>query len=235
MRSLALCPCVPCLFAALCSSAFSQSNRAPGPAQAASKNAASEGASAANYIVGEPIRHKNLTIFPVLSRTEQNADRYITLDEGLRMRTVEVIEVGANRNGNAPAAQLNPAPGNAPPEQALSQIIQNAVVQSNAGEANSGGNQVNRLMVINRSDKPLYLMPGEVIVGGSQDRTIGVETAVAPTGKPVPIDVFCVEHGRCPSETLKIRGSCSRRSAPTTRRRWLPRHETANLLRPQDR
>jgi hypothetical protein len=39
-------------------------------------------------------------------------------------------------------------------------------------------------------------MPGEVIVGGSQDRTIGNEMTIAPTGKPVPIDVFCVEHGR---------------------------------------
>lgn len=185
MRSPVLYLFVPCLFAA---SAFSQSNRAPGPAETAPKNAASEGASAANYIVGDPIRHKNLTIFPVFSRTEQNADRYITLDEGLRSHTVEVIEVGANENGNGPAVPVNPAPGNASPQQALSQIIQNA--------ANSAGNEVNRLMVINRSDKPLYLMPGEVIVGGSQDRTIGVETAVAPTGKPVPIDVFCVEHGR---------------------------------------
>ena len=57
-------------------------------------------------------------------------------------------------------------------------------------------NEVNRLLVVNDSDKPLYLMPGEMIVGGSQDRAIGEEMTIAPTGKPVPIDVFCVEHGR---------------------------------------
>ena len=51
-------------------------------------------------------------------------------------------------------------------------------------------------MVVNRADKPLYLMPGEVLVGGQQDRTISEETVIAATGKPVAIDVYCVERGR---------------------------------------
>jgi hypothetical protein len=51
-------------------------------------------------------------------------------------------------------------------------------------------------MVINKSGKPLYLMPGEIVVGGSQDRTIAKELIIAPDKKPVAIDVFCVEHGR---------------------------------------
>jgi hypothetical protein len=51
-------------------------------------------------------------------------------------------------------------------------------------------------MVVNHSEKPLYLMPGEIIIGGSQDRTIGQELVVAPDHKPVPIGVYCVEHGR---------------------------------------
>lgn len=55
---------------------------------------------------------------------------------------------------------------------------------------------VNRLALINRSEKPLYLMPGEIIVGGKQDRTLAHETIVPPGKEPVTIDVFCVEHGR---------------------------------------
>ena len=70
----------------------------------------------------------------------------------------------------------------------------------------SGGREVNRLMVVNSSDKPLYLMPGEIIIGGSQDRTIGQELVIAPTGKPIPVDVFCVEqqrwHDRDAEETV---------------------------------
>ena len=51
-------------------------------------------------------------------------------------------------------------------------------------------------MVINRSGKPLYLMPGEIIYGGQQDRTIGEEAIIPPGKKPVAIEVYCVEHGR---------------------------------------
>ncbi len=51
-------------------------------------------------------------------------------------------------------------------------------------------------MVLNRSDKPLYLMPGEIIYGGQQDRTIGEEAIIPPGKKPVAIEVFCVESGR---------------------------------------
>jgi hypothetical protein len=160
-----------------------------------------------SYIVGEPIRHKNLTIFPVLSKLEQNADRYITLDEGLRAGTVQVIEVGETPLNQSPAASAarQTAQGaiNSLPRQTVvaqgEQRPANAPVQpvqANFRPSQNAGNQVNQLMVVNKSGKPLYLMPGEVIVGGSQDRTIGTEMTVAPTGKPVPIEVFCVEHGR---------------------------------------
>jgi hypothetical protein len=83
-------------------------------------------------------------------------------------------------------AQGEQQPANAPVQPA----------QANFRPSQNAGNQVNQLMVVNKSGKPLYLMPGEVIVGGSQDRTIGTEMTISPTGKPVPIDVFCVEHGR---------------------------------------
>jgi hypothetical protein len=170
------------------------------------------------YRVGEPIRHKNLAIFPVLSKTEQNADRYITLDEGLRAHTVEMIEIGANRNGwlpafvtesavfveaaraNSSAARRNAQGGRSIAQADPANIDKTAALQAGLAyfqtNENSGANEVNRLMVVNRSSKPLYLMPGEVVVGGDQDRTIGEETIIEANGKPVSIDVFCVEHGR---------------------------------------
>ncbi len=51
-------------------------------------------------------------------------------------------------------------------------------------------------MVLNRSNKPLYLMPGEIIYGGQQDRTIGEEAIIPPGKKPAAIEVLCVEQGR---------------------------------------
>lgn len=59
-----------------------------------------------------------------------------------------------------------------------------------------GRDEVNTLYVSNTGDRPLYLMAGEVVLGGQQDRCIGRDTII-PSGKRlVPITVFCVEHGR---------------------------------------
>ena len=54
---------------------------------------------------------------------------------------------------------------------------------------------VNSLTLANRAKLPLFLLSGEVVIGGKQDRIIGKNTVVAPrTTETVP--VFCVEHGR---------------------------------------
>jgi hypothetical protein len=57
------------------------------------------------------------------------------------------------------------------------------------------GGDVNQLELRNRSDRPLFLMAGEVVIGGKQDRIIGKNTIVAPRASE-HVPVFCVEHGR---------------------------------------
>jgi hypothetical protein len=58
-----------------------------------------------------------------------------------------------------------------------------------------GGGQVSELVLRNKGKEPLFLMAGEVVVGGKQDRIIGKDTVIpASTEQAVP--VFCVEHGR---------------------------------------
>jgi ARG and Rhodanese-Phosphatase-superfamily-associated Protein domain len=186
-----------------------------------------------DLVIGEPIAFENLTIFPVSSKVPKHADRFITLDEGLKAGTVEILERGAVHGGapaadpfGEPAAANEPGPdpfsapaaaeANASPEPAAaaedrpdapdSESVPNAP-NAPAAESNEPvlqielpgiltGNAVNELMIVNRSDKPLYLMPGEVIIGGSQDRTIGEELVIAPGSEPTAIAVFCVEHGR---------------------------------------
>lgn len=54
---------------------------------------------------------------------------------------------------------------------------------------------VNNLTLTNKSDQPLFLLAGEVIIGGKQDRIIGKNTIVPPK-KTLTVPVFCVEHGR---------------------------------------
>lgn len=61
-------------------------------------------------------------------------------------------------------------------------------------EKNADG-EVNELELRNTSDQPLFLMAGEVIIGGKQDRIIGKDTIIPPKTTEV-VEVFCVEHGR---------------------------------------
>ncbi len=35
------------------------------------------------WTLGPPVRYANLTLFPVISKTAKNDDRFLTLDEGL--------------------------------------------------------------------------------------------------------------------------------------------------------
>jgi hypothetical protein len=58
------------------------------------------------------------------------------------------------------------------------------------------GASVNQLVLINRSKRPLLLLAGELVSGGKQDRIIGKDRIVPVGAEPLPLDVFCVEHGR---------------------------------------
>jgi hypothetical protein len=54
---------------------------------------------------------------------------------------------------------------------------------------------VNSLTFVNSSPQPVFLLAGEVIIGGKQDRIIGRNTVIpGKTTQEVP--VYCVEHGR---------------------------------------
>ncbi|MCU0354458.1 MAG: hypothetical protein MUD08_12090 [Cytophagales bacterium] len=55
---------------------------------------------------------------------------------------------------------------------------------------------VNTLTIENFSDQPIFLMSGEVITGGMQDRVIARDMVVPPRSGSVDVPVFCVEKGR---------------------------------------
>jgi hypothetical protein len=119
----------------------------------------------------EPITYENLTIFPVVSSSGYDTSAFLTLEEGLSRGEVTVREQGAetlirNRGNGRPIP-----PG-------------------------YSGPSVNQLVLINHSKRPLLLLAGELVSGGKQDRIIAKDRIVAPFGDPLPLDVFCVEHGR---------------------------------------
>ena len=117
--------------------------------------------------IGTPFTYKNLTVFPVLSDLPVTRADLITLDEGLRSGKVTITELGADGSSRT-------------------------IDQRNV----SSGAEVNRLALTNRSGKPLVLIAGEMILGGRQDRIVGHDCIIEASETPVPLDVFCVEHGR---------------------------------------
>jgi hypothetical protein len=54
---------------------------------------------------------------------------------------------------------------------------------------------VNSLTFINKAPQPVFLLAGEVIIGGKQDRIIGRNTVI-PANTTQEVPVYCVEHGR---------------------------------------
>ena len=56
--------------------------------------------------------------------------------------------------------------------------------------------EVSRVSVTNKGSKMIYLMAGDLILGGQQDRIISRDTIVPVGAKNFIVEVFCVEHGR---------------------------------------
>jgi hypothetical protein len=63
------------------------------------------------------------------------------------------------------------------------------------GEDGESGD-VNTLLVSNTGDRPIFLMAGDLVLGGKQDRILAESLVVAPNTRDLPVPVFCVEQGR---------------------------------------
>jgi hypothetical protein len=161
---------VLCSLSLACSSAgkiVEAKSESPGVRRVAKALVASP-AARPEWRLGAPVTHNNLMVFPVLADETHNTEEFITLDEGLRSGKVTVTEIGANGRSQA--------------------------IRSN--QRSDDHAEVNRLMVTNNSGKTLVLIAGEIVIGGKQDRIVGHDCLVSSSNKPVPLDVFCVEHGR---------------------------------------
>src|ERR1700693_5065794 len=117
----------------------------------------------------DPITYENISIFPVASSVSRDTSAFVTLDEGLSSGDVVVREQGS---------------------EGMARSRGSALPQYNSSAS------VNQLVLINRGKRPVLLLAGELVSGGKQDRIIAKDRIVAPGSDPLPLDVFCVEHGR---------------------------------------
>src|ERR1700674_1045168 len=120
----------------------------------------------------DPVTYENISVFPVVSSYNQDTSPFLTLEEGLSTRDISVRVQGSESmvRGRDGRPVYLPQP--------------------------TTGASVNQLVLINRSKRPLLLLAGELVSGGKQDRVIGKDRIVPAGAPPLPLDVFCVEHGR---------------------------------------
>jgi len=119
----------------------------------------------------DAVTYESISVFPVVSPYNQDTSLFLTLEEGLATGEVLVREQGSE--GLARSRDGRPIYTPQPT-----------------------GASVNQLVLINRSKRPLLLLAGELVSGGKQDRVIGKDRIVPVGAPPLPLDVFCVEHGR---------------------------------------
>jgi len=74
------------------------------------------------------------------------------------------------------------------------QILSEALEQKSATIMETG--EVNELSVTNQSEYYIFINSGDIVKGGKQDRTIGVDLIISPHEKNVRLESFCVESGR---------------------------------------
>ncbi len=126
------------------------------------------------YRVLAPIESGNLLLFPVVRADGRSTGEtpFITLDEGLKRGDVEVTEAGRARGLVRPRGP-HPVQGD-----------------------NDRGDEVNTLVLVNHSKRPLLLLAGEIVTGGKQDRIVAKDRIVPADADPIDLGVFCIEPGR---------------------------------------
>jgi ARG and Rhodanese-Phosphatase-superfamily-associated Protein domain len=145
-----------------------------------------------DYKLLDPITHGDLTIFPVVSAKTHDTNGFLTLDEGIRSGEVVVTEAGNLHS----AMQRRPVP------------------QTYRGSA-----QVNSLVLVNNSQRPLILLAGEIVTGGKQDRVVAKDRIVPSESDPVDLGVFCVEPHRWVETSSKFDTHASVMAQPSVRKK----------------
>jgi hypothetical protein len=141
------------------------------------------------YRVLEPIRHGNLTVFPVVASISHDTHDFLTLDEGVRSGEVVVSEYGS----------IQP------------------LIRRHVRPVSTDGARVNQLVLVNNSKRPLLLLAGEIVTGGKQDRVIGKDRLIPAESDPIDLSVFCVEPGRWTATTAKFGSMGSAMAQPAVR------------------
>lgn len=171
--------------------------------------------------LGTPVTYKNLQLYPVIATTSffeasKNTGSYATLQQTMQNRLVQIAE----QEPQPQTARLLVMQNNYPvvPNQnrlleryepvfeantfaatdtnAIYSPFDNAILDPEIVRLSQLEAQTDRLFITNLSADTIYLMAGEVIKGGRQDRVIAQNMLLPPNTRFATLPVFCVEKNR---------------------------------------
>lgn len=142
------------------------------------------------------VAHDHLQLIPIRGskdylKTHGDFAQLLSLKAALATRQVIVRELGESAGHTRQHTPYDPNPLSNPiwTSEAMPSV------SDELSEAMANGASVNSLVIENHSDTAIYIMAGEVVQGGKQDRVIA-EDIIAMPGEKYIVPVFCVEPGR---------------------------------------
>ena len=127
---------------------------------------------------------------PGAVRAAQEAD--IELGAPIQFHNISVVPVMTKRRGPFQKYTL------------LEEGLRQKTLAVREIQGDSDNAQVNAVEIKNSGTDPVYLLGGEMILGGKQDRIIAGDTVIEPADQWVEVAVFCVEQGRWQGQNMKF-------------------------------
>ncbi len=168
------------------------------------------------HYLGAPVAVQNLTVWPVFTDRPLEIGNFLTLQEAQKQKLAVVREAGGGgqqvaqvhdnnavgaQDGDAQAPQSARETQRRDLEQLVQRLVESGQNDTQIGqllqeiEAGLGSATVGQLVIENKGNLPILICAGTVVTGGNQDRQIG-QDFVIQAKTTVPVDAFCVEHGR---------------------------------------
>jgi len=122
---------------------------------------------------------------------------FVDHDSAWQFKNLKLIPIRAKGKGYTPHI-----PGN-PEIISLQQGLKTGLITiSERGTAST--ENVHWLRVNNKTNKPVFIASGEILIGGRQDRMVTKDTLLVPSGKDQYVSVMCVEEGRWTAKEKKF-------------------------------
>ncbi len=132
---------------------------------------------------------KKLRLYPIRAKANflpaEQTSKYLPLYEAIKQQKIIVSE------STTPQLTNNTRPNTLAP----TLVTPNEPIQVQTNGRGGDGN-VNVLHFENISQDTIYIMAGEIVQGGKQDRVVAQDRILPPQSGVTAVSVFCVEQGR---------------------------------------